>query len=278
MWDASIRITFEVCSPACRMENSPPRYVFRRRMMGWRLSLSLATAFGICLTGVTIGCRSTTPEVGSADSALEDARSTLLRSLSGDMAALYRLRVPSSGGLRLSVLTAADQGRITISEPFGSAVSLTAWSADSPPEVFDLRERCRFTTDDLSGVLGVGNLPLPQAVRLLAGRLPAVGGDTVEIEADGRFRVISPSWTGLVTVAPDPWRVTVVEELPGDGRQGWRLRLKDHTLSVPGWLRVKGSDGRWAELELVRLEWSAAAELPEVPELALCGSEVYHSR
>jgi hypothetical protein len=217
------------------------------------------------------GCGSTAPPQVTEHGQLEAARAALSRPTPGNLAALYRLRVPASGGLRLSVLTLADSGRVTISEPFGSAVSLTAWTGGSLPEVFDLRERCRFTTDDLSGVLGVGNLPLPQAVRLLAGRLPAVGGDRVEVAAEGRLRVISPSWRGLVTIAADPWRVTVLEDITGAGPPGWRVQLRDHTSSVPGRLRVKGTDGRWAELELVRLEWNSASELPPVPDLARCG-------
>jgi len=237
-------------------------------------SLCLGFIGTACLLVATLGCKSTDPHRTTGQLDLEYARSALRRPLSGNLAALYRLRVPSSGGLRLSVLTVSDLGRITISEPFGSAMSLTSWSADAPPEVFDLRERCRFTTNDLSGVLGVGNLPLPQAVRLLGGRLPAVNGDRVQIEEDGRLRVVGPSWTGLVTVAPDPWRVTAVEDVSADRQGGWQLRLKDHSSSVPGWLRVKGTDGRWAELELVRLEWNTAAELPPAPALPVCGTEV----
>jgi hypothetical protein len=191
--------------------------------------------------------------------------------LPGNLAALYRLRVPSSGGLRLSVLTAGSNGRVTISEPFGSAVSLTAWSGGSWSEVFDLREGCRFATEDLSGVLGVTTLPLPQAVRLLGGRLPAVADDRVEPSSPRQLRVDSRSWRGLVTLAPGPWRVIAVEEIPPQGRPGWRAQLRDHSVSVPGWIRVKGADGRWAELELVRLEWPAARELPPTPELPQCG-------
>jgi hypothetical protein len=174
----------------------------------------------------------------------------------------------------LSVLTAAGSGRITISEPFGSAMSLTAWTGQSTPEVFDLRERCRFTTEDLSGVLGVGNLPLPQSVLLLGGRLPSLAGDRIELTDDGRLRVVGRSWEGVITIEPEPWRVTAVEDVPADGSSGWRARLTDHTSSVPGKVRVTGVDGRWAELELVRLEWNVNEELPPVPELPLCGDRV----
>jgi hypothetical protein len=197
----------------------------------------------------------------------------LSRALPDDLAALYRLRVKSSGGLRLSVATAADEGRVTISEPFGAALSLTAWSGAAPAEVFDLRHGCRFATDDLSGVLGVGNLPLPHMVRLLAGRLPAIEGDTIEVGNDGRIRVTGPTWRGAVDLEQDPWRVVGVEDLSAGTGAGWRVNLRDHTSSVPGWLRVLGADGRWAELELVRLEWHQGAGLPPVPELPLCAEE-----
>ena len=191
-----------------------------------------------------------------------EARDQLLGPPPGNMAALYRLRVRATGGLRLSVLTVWDAGRVTISEPFGSAVSLTAWQGLSHPMVFDLRERCRFTTNDLSGVLGVSNLPLPQAIRILAGRLPALEGDRIEVSADGRLRVIGARWSGLVTVATDPWRVVAVEDITEGEGNGWRVELRDHAVSIPGWLRVRGDDGRWAELELTRLQWNTTTELP----------------
>jgi hypothetical protein len=39
---------------------------------------------------------------------------------------------------------------------------------------------------------------------------------------------------------------------------------------VPGFIRVKNADGRWAELDLVRLEWNAGRELPPNPDLPIC--------
>ncbi len=224
-----------------------------------------------CVLLAALACRTASSPPPLERRQLETARKELARPLPGNLAALYRLRVPSSGGLRLSVLVVGDQGRVTISEPFGSAVSLTSWSGSSTPEVYDLKEGCRFTTHDLSGVLGVGNLPLPQAVRLLGGRLPAVEGDTVEPADDGRLWVVAPRWTGKVTVASDPWRVVRVEDTT-DGDPAWSAQLRDHTSTVPGWIRVKGVDGRWAELELVRLEWTTATELPPAPELPPCGT------
>jgi hypothetical protein len=217
-----------------------------------------------------VGCRTASTGQTFTHEELLVARSELTRPISGNLAALYRLRIPSSGGLRLSVLTLADNGRVTISEPFGSAVSLTVWSGAAPPVVFDLRKGCRFITSDVSGVLGVGSLPLPQAVRLLGGRLPATEADLVELRQDGRLRVSSETWQGLVTVTDDPWRVTAVEDLSSEQERSWRVQLRDHTGSVPGWLRVRGADGRWAELELVRLEWDTTEELPTILDLPWC--------
>jgi len=173
--------------------------------------------------------------------------------------------------LRLAVLTVAGAGRLTVSEPFGSALSVTAWTADETPVLYDLREGCRLEADDLAGVIGVGRLPLPEAVRLLGGRLPAVAADRVEAVEDGRLLVGGEGWACRVSVAPDPWRVMMVEEVTVGDRRGWRLRLDDHTSSLPGFVRVDRSDGRWAELQLVRLQWNEATELPPLPDLPECG-------
>jgi len=51
-------------------------------------------------------CRSAAPPLGAAD--LEAARLRLNQPLPGSPAALYHLRVPSSGGLRLSLLTSGE--------------------------------------------------------------------------------------------------------------------------------------------------------------------------
>jgi len=183
--------------------------------------------------------------------------------------ALYHLRVPSSGGLRLSLLTSGEAGRLTVSEPFGSAVSLTAWVGASPATFFDLRQGCRLDAVDLERVLGISAMPLPQAVRLLAGRLPAADGDRVSIRADGRLLVEGVGWRAVIEVAPEPWRVmSAAEERAGDG--GWKIELSDHTASVPGVVRVQRENGRWAKLELVRLEWKDTIELPLLPELPVC--------
>jgi len=223
----------------------------------------------LMLLGI-IGCRTTVPDLTPGD--LAAAIERLGRPLSGDPAALYRMRVSSSGGLRMAVLTSGDNGRLTISEPFGSAVSLTSWTAANPPTFFDLRKGCRLESSDLERALGVAAMPLPQALRLLVGRLPATSEDRVTVREDGRIVVEGRDWAALVQVAAGPYRVVSVEEA---GRQGggWSFELKDHSLSVPGFVRVENPDGRWAELDLVRLEWSERGKLPPLPDLPPCSAE-----
>jgi len=226
----------------------------------------LSAAVLIALVLLT-GCRSAAPPPGAAD--LEAARLRLSRPLPGNPAALYHLRVPSSGGLKLSLLTSGEAGRLTVSEPFGSALSLTAWAGVGPSTFFDLRQSCRLEAADLEQILGIAAMPLPQAVHLLGGRLPATDGDRISIRPDGRLFVEGAGWKALIEVAPDPWRVmSVVEEKAGGG--GWKIELGGHTASVPGVLHVQRENGRWAELELVQLEWNAANELPPLPELPAC--------
>ncbi len=213
------------------------------------------------------GCRSAAPLLGTVD--LEAARLRLSRPLPGNPAALYHLRVPSSGGMRLSLLTSGEAGRLTVSEPFGSAISLTAWDSAAPATFFDLRQGCRLEAVDLEQVLGIAAMPLAQAVRLLGGRLPAAAGDRVSIRSDGRLLVEGAGWKALIEVAPEPWRVmSVAEEKVGGS--GWKIELGDHTASVPGVVHVRRENGRWAELELVRLEWKDTGELPPLPELPAC--------
>jgi len=223
----------------------------------------------LLLIGLT-GCQSTAPETVPVD--LQSAIERLNRPLSGDPAALYRLRVSASGGLRMSVLTSGGDGRLTVSEPFGSAVSLTSWSGSQQPNFFDLREGCQIQATDLEQALGVAAMPLPQAVRLFSGRLPAIADDWVAAHEDGRILIEGFRWAALVKVAAQPWRVVSVEQVGAEGR-GWRIELSDHSLSVPGFIRVENADGRWAELELVRLEWNEGSELPPLPDLPLCGDE-----
>jgi hypothetical protein len=219
--------------------------------------------FGLAFTG----CQSTAPVTAPVDPVAAIER--LNRPLAGDPAALYRLRVSSSGGLRMSILTSGEDGRLTVSEPFGAAVSLTSWSGSQQPTFFDLREGCQIQAADLEQALGVAAMPLPQAVRLFVGRLPATGDDWVVPREDGRILVEGSRWAALVTVVADPWRVVSVEEISARGR-GWRFELSEHSLSVPGFVRVENAGGRWAELELVRLEWSKDGELPPPLDLPIC--------
>ena len=213
------------------------------------------------------GCATVTPPLDQG--ALESAVSVLNRPLPGDPAALYRLRVSASGGLRMALLTSGRDGRLTVSEPFGSAVSITSWNGADEPEFFDLRQRCRIEAAGLSHALGVGALPLPQAVKLLGGRLPVEEGDALRVGGDGRLLVGGSGWSAHVELAADPWRVISVADAEST-TPAWRLVLSDHTSSVPGSVRIEKEDGRWAELELVRLEWSEDVSLPLLPDLPLC--------
>ncbi len=226
----------------------------------------------LVLAGLAGACfRSARPSPLAPDQ-LAAARVALELPLPGNLAALYRLRVPASGGLRLAVLTLGGAGRLSISEPFGSALSVTAWTAGSAPELYDLQNGCRLAATDLSTVLGAGRLPMPQAVRLLAGRLPALPEDEVEIVAN-RLLVRGQGWACTVQAEPDPWRVVAVEELVlSPSRPGWRLELAEHTRSLPGFIRIEHPQSRWAELTLVRLQWDSADQLPALPELPPCDS------
>jgi hypothetical protein len=223
----------------------------------------------VVLAAAAVGC-STTARLDLDSAELAAAVAALNRPSAGDIAALYDLRVARSGGMKLAVITDGDSGRMTISEPFGSAVSLTAWSAGSPTIFFDMDEGCRREVGDLEEVLGVGTLPLNQAVRLLGGRLPAMPGDDVEIGDHGEVEVHGLDWAVRLRLAANPWRVVELTELRSDGTGGWRIELSSHTSSVPGKIRLENADGRWVELELKRLEWPEEASLPELPDFPVC--------
>ncbi len=213
------------------------------------------------------GCRSAAPLLEPAD--LEAARTHLERPVKGDPAALYRLRAAGAGGLRMALLTSGGEGRLTISQPFGAAASITAWRDGEPPVYYDLREGCRLEAVDLSQVLGIGAMPLPQAIRLLIGRLPTAGADRSSVVDGSGLLIEGPGWSARVEVAPEPWRILAVRELRGGG-DGWRIELGDHIGGVPGSIRIHRSDGRWAELELLSLQWNDAPDLPAVPDLPRC--------
>jgi hypothetical protein len=166
-------------------------------------------------------------------------------------------------------MMSGEDGRLTVSEPFGSAVSLLSWRGAHPPTFYDLKEGCRLEAADLEQALGIAAMPLPQAVRLMVGRLPATSGDDVSLTPDGRLLVTGRGWSALVTVAPEPWRVTAVEDGNPEGAQ-WRISLGGHTADLPREIRVAKIGGRWAELERVGLEWKKTAQLPPLPDLPLC--------
>ena len=229
-----------------------------------------AVALLILIQGA-VGCSSTRTSSNGADSQqLIEAIERLDRPTAGDMAALYDLRVARSGGLRLSMVTAGRAGRLTISEPFGSAVSLTAWEADSPTVFFDMEKGCRREVQDLEDILGVGALPLEPAARLLGGRLPTTGGGEVRPDGDGAVEVIEDEFVATVRLVSDPWRVVEVWVNQDDRADGWRLELGSHASSVPGTIRIEDPDGRWAELVLKRLEWPTGATLPGLPNFPPC--------
>ena len=249
---------FDRCSTVSVMPR--PSSGHRRALGAAALAVVLAAASGCASHGQAV--------VDSAH--LAEAMELLPRPLPGDFAALYSLRVARSGGLRLAVVTAGDEGRLTISEPFGGAVSLTAWSGRGPAVFFDMDEGCRREVVDLEEVLGVGALPLSQAVRLLGGRLPLIPGDEVVLDSGGAIEVRGAGWAARIRLSPQPWRVVEVSELGSVGRAGWHLELSSHASSVPGTIRLENSDGRWAELKLTRLEWPEQASLPELPVFERC--------
>ena len=228
----------------------------------WAVLLSVAAL-------TTVGCASAERTLVDRDR-VEEGVAVLSRSLPGDLAALYRMRVPKTGGLRLSVATSGDEGRMTISEPFGAAVSLTAWSGSGTSVHFDMEEGCRRDAADLRQVLGLRALPLDQAVRLLGGRLPAAPGDDISSIDGPDLEIRGEGWAARVRLAADPWRVLEVAELGADRGEGWLIELDDHSSSVPGRIRVTNADGRWAELELSRMEWPVGAVLPMLPDFPTC--------
>ena len=230
----------------------------------WRRFL---TAVVLGAIAASTACTTTGPKFEAVE--LEAAQETLRAGLPGDPAMLYRLRVRSAAGLRLAVRAAGEEGRMTVSEPFGSAVSLTAWKSVDETAFFDLREGCRIEGSDLSQALGIGAMPLPQALRLLGGRLPAVETDAVTPRSDGRLVIEGRGWAALVSLLDDPWRVVLVEEVT-EREKGWRIELGDHRASVPGSVRLRNTDGHWVELQLVRFEWTAGSTLPPLPNLPLC--------
>jgi hypothetical protein len=234
--------------------------------------LGRATAVLLLATvACAAGCATTQPVVIIDRARLDEAVVDLSRPLPGDLAALYRMRGSKTGGLRLSVITAGDDGRMTITKPFGSAVTLTAWTAKRPTLLFDMDQGCRREVEDLRDLLGLGAPPMGQAVRLLGGRLPAMPGDLVTTGSEGRIGISGAGWAAWVRVAPEPWRVVEVDARGAGGDGGWRMELSEHANSIPGVVRVTNPDGRWVELKLSRIEWPDEAALPALPDFPPCG-------
>ncbi|HHQ47462.1 MAG TPA: hypothetical protein ENK19_01085 [Acidobacteria bacterium] len=222
------------------------------------------------LAGVLLlapACRSTAPTTTATD--WREGVASLDRPLPGNLAALYRLRSGSSGWLRLSVLTRAEAGRMTVSGGFGSALSLVAWDGGEVT-VADLRRGCRVAAEDASAVLGLSRLPMPQAIEILAGRLPRSANSRLEPLGGGVFRVEGRGWSCRLQLAASPWRVVHVEGPAGPGRPRWRIDLERHTGSLPGRLEIDTASGKHVVLELVRLEWKSGNELPPLPALPEC--------
>ncbi len=235
------------------------RWLFRRA----------AGVLGVVVILGMEGCRSTArPAIPLAE--WKGGVAVLARPLTGDLAALYRLTVKASGGLRLSVLTHGRAGRLTISEPFGSAISLAAWGRKT--ELFDLRHGCRMAGAGERALFFGGRVPLAELARLLGGRLPAVAGDRMTVLPGGRLIIRGHGWSCTVRLAHDPWRVTEVDGPADTARPRWRIRLGRHTSSLPGFLRAEWGHGEWAELELSRLQWNTVKALPPLPAFPPCGN------
>lgn len=234
----------------------------RRAGAGWMA----VTVLAIVVAG-SVGCRSTgqgaRPMITAAEA--DRAREVLQRPLPGPLVALYRLRVPSTGGLRLSVLADGDTIRLTVSENFGSAVMTAGTDAGGTTEVFDLREGCRLEGVSAGRALGLGAFGLQRIIAMLGGRLPAVDGDRIRTIGDGPLVEISgDQWASVAELATDPPRIRSMRGMD------WAVELSDHTASVPGTIRVDRTDGEWAEIELVRLKWEFSGAFPDLPDLPLC--------
>ncbi len=237
-----------------------------------RSSCGLGGAGFVFLTAIVVvpafsGCQTTgTAQPAPEALSFEVARETLSRPLPGPFVALYRLRVPSTGGLRLSVIADGGRGRMTVSESLGGAVVVAGWD-DHGSEIFDLRKGCRLQGDRAVAALGLGNLPLSRAVLLLGGRAPALQGDRVRtLGQEDLLEIAGAGWWAVAELAREPSRIITLRG------EDWEAELDDHTSSVPGSIRIETPSGDWAELELVRLQWEFSGDLPSLPDLPVCGS------
>ncbi len=218
--------------------------------------------------GVVIGCATVEtgkPSVPAATSAeIAEAVSVLRRPLPGPLVALYRLRVPSTGGLRLSIIAEGNRGRMTVSENLGGALAILAWDGEGS-RIFDLKEGCRPSERNRPTIPGMAGLPMDRAVLLMGGRLPVNPGDVVRpVDGKSTVEIDGPGWNASVGLAFDPVRILSVRG------EGWSVELGDHTSSLPGTLRFETGSDQWAELELVRLQWKFEGEWPPLPDFPEC--------
>ncbi len=221
----------------------------------------MAVALGVLLAAS--GCVSTAPENTGRAPDPRDGAASLQRPLTGDMAALYRMRSPRTGGLRLAVTTRGRAGRIVLARQLGGPLLIAAWD---PPAVhlLDLDSGCEQNPARAARILGLGSLPLSAVPLILGGRLPP-GRLAEDDAAHGWVTLVARGWRCRVRLAADPWRAVTIET-----PDGTRVELSHHTASVPGKLRIVRPDGHWFVLELARLEWDANAPLPPLPELPPC--------
>lgn len=214
------------------------------------------------------GCRTTgIGQLAPEAPPFETVVTLLRRPLPGPFVALYRLRTPSTGGLRLSVIADGGRGRMTVSESLGGAVVVAGWDDHGRSEIFDLRKGCRLEGDGAVRALGLGHLPLDRAILLLGGRAPALEGDRVSALGHGELlEIAGAGWWSVAELAHDPLRIVALRG------EDWAVEMGDHTSSVPGRIRIETPSGDWAELELVRLQWEFSGDLPPLPDLPVCGS------
>jgi hypothetical protein len=219
---------------------------------------------------LVVGCISSPFVHDSGERICSAVVDQLSRDLPGPIAALYRLRIPSTGGLRLSLLGLDHRGQLSVSEPFGALVSVSTWSDYESATVYDMKAGCRIDGASLDRVFGVASLPMSQALRLLSGRLPSIKGDRIAFGENNTLAVTGDHWKARIWLEEGPWRVVRVEDALNPAEALWSVDLSDHTSTVPGKIRFEHVQTGWAELELVSLQWNQLEALPAAPQLPLC--------
>jgi hypothetical protein len=232
--------------------------------MAWVKKVGSVLAVAL-VVGLAVGCATIMAPAGTGSDAPDLAAGIekLGAPLPGDLSALYRMRVASTGGLRLTVVERGAAGRLVVSRPLGGAVALASWNG-AEARLFDLEHGCEDDTARAAGIVGLGVLPLRQVPRILGGRLPE---GQVDVEDSDRREVLvrGGGWSCRAVLGAEPWRVLSLE-LP----DGTRAELSHHTSSVPGMVKVLNPAGDWVQLELTRLEWDSPAGLPPLPKLDVC--------